>query len=173
MFKSILCPIDGSDHANKALALAADLAVKYDASLSLVHILLRNLDASELKRFAEIEGLSHSVDSEVNRLMGVDNRTEIVRLRDRQPMSTGVLVDIAEHITGAGKREAKGKGVREVKVTILDGDPAKQILELAEHERVDCIVMGHRGLSDIKAFALGSVSQKVSYLAPCTCIAVK
>ena len=33
MFKKILCPTDGSGHANKALNLAIDLVDKYDAEL--------------------------------------------------------------------------------------------------------------------------------------------
>ncbi|TFH42627.1 MAG: universal stress protein [Lysobacterales bacterium] len=173
MFKTILCPIDGSDHANKALALAIDLARRYDARLRVLHVLLRNVDAPELKRFAEIEGLSRTVASEINRLMGVDSRAEIVRLRDLQTMSTGVLVDIAEHIVAAAKVEAENKGVGDVSVAVLDGDPTKRILEYAGQEHADCIVMGSLGLSDITALLLGSVSQKVSYLSACTCIAVK
>jgi nucleotide-binding universal stress UspA family protein len=173
MFKNILCPIDGSDHANKALTLAVDLARKYDARLHLMHVLLRNVDEPALKRFAEIEGLSKTVATEIERLMGVDSRTEIVRLRDLKTVSTGILVDIAEHIVGVAKLEAENNGVRELSVTVRDGDPAKRILEYAEQEHVDCIVMGSRGLSDIKALLLGSISQKVTYLAACTCIAVK
>jgi nucleotide-binding universal stress UspA family protein len=173
MFKNILCPIDGSDHANKALTLAVDLAKKYDARLHLLHVLLRNVDEPALKRFAEIEGLTKTVASEMHRLMGVDSRAEIVRLRDLHTVSTGVLVDIAEHIAGAAKLEAEHNGVREVSVTVLDGDPAKRILEYAKQEHADCIVIGSRGLSDVKALLLGSVSQKVAYLSACTCISVK
>jgi nucleotide-binding universal stress UspA family protein len=173
MFKNILCPLDGSEHANKALTLAVDLAKKYDARLHLLHVLLRNVDEPALKRFAEIEGLTKTVTSEIHRLMGVDSRAEIVRLRDLQTISTGALVDIGEHIVGAAKFEAENNGVRDVTVTVLDGDPAKRILEYAKKAHADCIVMGSRGLSDIKALLLGSVSQKVTYLAACTCIAVK
>jgi nucleotide-binding universal stress UspA family protein len=173
VFKNILCAIDGSDHANKALTIAVDLAKKYDARLLLLHVLLRNVDAPELKRFAEIEGLTRSVTPEISRLAGVDSRTEIVRLRDVQPVSAGVLADIAEHIVEAAKSEAEDSGVRDVSVTVLDGDPAKRILELAEQEGTDCIVMGSRGLSDVRSLFLGSISQKVSNRAACTCIAVK
>ncbi len=173
MFKKILCPVDGSDHANKALTLAIDLATKYEAGLVILHVLLRNADAPELKRFAEIEGLTKTVASEVNRLQGVDSRAEIVRLRDLQAISSGVLVDIGEHVAGAAKLEAENSGVRNVEVEILDGDPARRILERAKADAVDCIVMGNRGLSDVKALVLGSVSQKVTNQAPCTCIAVK
>lgn len=41
------------------------------------------------------------------------------------------------------------------------GDPADKIIEVAENENVDLIVMGSRGLSAIKRFVLGSVSNKV------------
>jgi nucleotide-binding universal stress UspA family protein len=173
MFKSILCAVDGSDHANKALALAIDLASKYGARLSLLHVLLRNVDARELKRFAEIEGLAKTVTPEIKRMRSVDSRTEILRLGDLQTISAGVLASIAEHIAGAAKDEAKSAGVDDVAVAVLDGDPAKRILEYAEREGVDCIVMGTRGLSDVKSLFLGSVSQKVSNQARCTCIAVK
>ncbi len=37
MFKNILVPIDGSDHAMRALDVACDLAQKYGATLRLVH----------------------------------------------------------------------------------------------------------------------------------------
>lgn len=173
MFNNILCAIDGSDHADKALSLAIDLARKYDARLLLLHVLLRNVDAPELRRFAEIEGLTKTVTPEVERLAGVDSRTEILRLRDLETVSTGVLANIAEHITEAAKLEAENEGVKNVSVSVLDGDPAKRILEYAEREGADCIVMGSRGLSDVKSLFLGSISQKVSNQAACTCIAVK
>jgi nucleotide-binding universal stress UspA family protein len=173
MFKVIVCPLDGSDHSDKALSLAIDLAKKYDARLLLVHVLLRGVETAALKRFAEIEGLTRSAAAEINHAMGVDSRAEIAHLRDRQSISSAVLVDIAEHIVGAAKLEAENKGVQKVSVKVLDGDAAKRILDYAEQEGADCIVMGSRGLGDVKALLLGSVSQKVTYLAPCTCIAVK
>lgn len=173
MFKKILCAIDGSDHASKALRIAVDLAKKYDARLVLLHVLLRNVDAPELKRFAEIEGLAKTVTPEIERLRGVDSRSEILRLGDLKTISGGVLANIAEHIVEAAKHEAENAGVDEVGVAVLDGDPAKRILEYAERQGVDCIVMGSRGLSDVKSLFLGSISQKVSNQAACTCIAVK
>ena len=173
MFKKILCPVDGSDHANKALTLAVDLATKYEARLLLVHVLLRNVNTHELKRFAEIEGLTKSVAGEIDRLLAVDSRVEIVRLRDLETISAGILVDIGEHILGLAKFQAEKAGVRDVSVAVLDGDSAERILEHAKRERADCIIMGSRGLSDVKGLVLGSVSHKVSNRATCTCITVK
>jgi len=37
----------------------------------------------------------------------------------------------------------------------------------------DMIVMGSRGLSDLAGLLVGSVSHKVTNMAPCTCITVR
>ena len=39
MPKKILLPVDGSEHARKAAALAGDLAEKYDSELILLHVI--------------------------------------------------------------------------------------------------------------------------------------
>ena len=50
---------------------------------------------------------------------------------------------------------------------------ADVILEYAELEKCDMIVMGTRGLSNVKRFLLGSVSSHVSQHSPCTVTLVK
>lgn len=53
------------------------------------------------------------------------------------------------------------------------GDPAAEIIEIAEKERADLIVIGSRGLGAIKGVFLGSVSQKVTHHAKCPVMIVK
>jgi nucleotide-binding universal stress UspA family protein len=38
MIKKILVPTDGSDHAKKAIEIASDLALKYGATICLLHV---------------------------------------------------------------------------------------------------------------------------------------
>jgi len=52
------------------------------------------------------------------------------------------------------------------------GSPADVILEEAERLGVDAIVMGSRGLSDVKGLLVGSVSHKVLHAAKCTVVTV-
>jgi nucleotide-binding universal stress UspA family protein len=47
------------------------------------------------------------------------------------------------------------------------GSPAEVIVTTAEHEKIDLIVMGARGVGPIKERLLGSVSHRVLALAPC------
>jgi nucleotide-binding universal stress UspA family protein len=48
-----------------------------------------------------------------------------------------------------------------------EGEAAKTIVELAEKEKFDSIVLGSRGLGNFDRLLLGSVAQKVSVQAPC------
>jgi len=53
------------------------------------------------------------------------------------------------------------------------GIPAEEILKVAEEEKADLIAIGSRGLSGVKAFLLGSVSDKVSHHAKCPVLIVR
>ena len=53
------------------------------------------------------------------------------------------------------------------------GDPAAEIIGIAEKEKADLIVIGSRGFGTLKGVFLGSVSQKVTYHAKCPVMIVK
>jgi len=57
-------------------------------------------------------------------------------------------------------------------VLILEGDSAEAILTAAEDEKCDLIVMGTRGLSNLKSLTLGSVSHKVLQASDCMVLVV-
>ncbi len=81
--------------------------------------------------------------------------------------------------------EDKGKEILEKTVGIFKneglsidgmidkGDPAEVILEHAERGNYDHIIMGSRGVSELRGVALGSVSHKVIHLANCRVTLVK
>lgn len=175
MFSKILCTLDGSDHARKALALAVEMAKTYDASLVLLHVLLRNADAAALRHFAEIEGFADTIEPEVKRLEELGNRVQVhlIPAYENTTISTRPLIDIGQHILDDAKFTAADKGVKNIDSVLLDGDPADQILRCIDERKIDCVVMGSRGLGEVKSLLLGSVSHKVMNRAPCTCIAVK
>lgn len=67
---------------------------------------------------------------------------------------------------------AKRCGV-EAKSRLVVGHPADEIARVANEEGFDLLVVGSRGLSTVKAFLLGSVSEKLSRLAKCPVLIVK
>jgi len=54
-----------------------------------------------------------------------------------------------------------------------EGDPASGIVEAARNGNFDLVVVGHRGLSPIEAFLLGSVSNRVVTHASCSVLVVR
>jgi cyclic lactone autoinducer peptide len=51
---------------------------------------------------------------------------------------------------------------------VVTGVPYDRIVSFAEETDADMIMIGHRGLSDVKRFFLGSVAGKVAAHAPCS-----
>jgi len=175
MFKKILCPMDGSEHARKALDLAIDIAKKYSAQLIILHVPHRSENIEALQRFAEIEGLTEHANMELDRLRAMDFRVGVMTedvMRDAG-ISARLLIEVGQHIVDQAREHAKGLGLKNVDVRIEGGDPANRILESIVEEKIDCVVMGSRGLGRLKGLFLGSVSHKVTNHAPCTCITVK
>ena len=78
-----------------------------------------------------------------------------------------------KRIIEEAKRETTERGVKDVRSTVIQGNPASRIIEFARAEGIDMIVMGNRGLSGVAEFVLGSVSHRVSHLADCTVTIVK
>ena len=55
---------------------------------------------------------------------------------------------------------------------VMDDDPARAILEVAEEAGVDTLVVGNAGMSGRKEFLLGNVPNRISHNARCTVIIV-
>ncbi|KRE39669.1 universal stress protein [Paenibacillus sp. Soil522] len=56
---------------------------------------------------------------------------------------------------------------------IITGDPGPAIVEYANNERVDLVIIGSRGLNALQEFVMGSVSHKVVKRVQCPVIVVK
>jgi len=147
MFKLLLAPVDGSEHAWKALDLACNLARQVDGKV---------LVLSVYRHHSPIES-THS----------------LVRGREEIEPPDATLGRLAREVVDAGGGRARAAGVAGVEGLVRRGPPARTIVQVAKEKGADAIVMGSRGLGDVEGFLLGSVSHKVSSLAECTCITVK
>ena len=148
MIKNILVPLDGSEHAFKALDFASGLADKHTASLLLLYVVTKREIPESVRRFAEVENI-------------------------KGPPAWIYDEVIAKNILQEGKQRAQEKGATSIETAVRDGDPARVIVDVANSKNVDVIAMGTRGLSDLQGIFVGSVAHKVSHLAECTVITVK
>ncbi len=176
MIKTILVPIDGSVHANKALDLASDLAEKYKARIVLLHVLLRHNSTDEV--LALCEELS-APDSVVKNIQEFVNSTYAAVAASPYgvpvflPIPEESLKKIGKLITEKARDVLKKRNLKNYDIKIVDANPADCIIAAAEQEKADMIVMGSRGLSRLSGLFLGSVSHKVNNLSKCTCVTVK
>ncbi len=176
MIKTIIVPTDGSDHAAKAVELAADIAVKYGARLVLLHALLRHTTAAEIKALLQGSAIPADLAAKLEDLQ--DAVLDVAASSYEGgvifiPIPDDVLREVGDKILENARAAAAAKGVSEISAHRVEGEPTPNIIAAAEHEKADMIVMGSRGLGKVAGLLMGSVSHKVSHLATCTCVTVK
>lgn len=146
MFDKVLVALDGSDHAQRALQMAANLAQRCDAALILFHSVEVNAFRSDYDRRV-IESAR-----EVYRRIGMEQADAILRE--------------AEDV-------ARAAGLNKVTRVVGEGDPVKAMLKITRETPVDVLVVGTRGLTGLREIAMGSVAHKMSVAAPCPVLIVK
>jgi nucleotide-binding universal stress UspA family protein len=82
------------------------------------------------------------------------------------------LREVADSVLARATEEFASQGV-EVETHAQEGDPAQAIIEVAQEQNADLIVVGARGLTGLQRFLLGSVSSKLAHHAPCTVMIVR
>ena len=79
-----------------------------------------------------------------------------------QEIGQSILRDAEKHLGGDLK----------IKSVVREGDPAEGLIDVAEEEGVDIIVVGNKGMTGAKRFLLGSVPNQISHHAPCNVLIV-
>ncbi|HEX3690799.1 MAG TPA: universal stress protein [Solirubrobacteraceae bacterium] len=144
MFESILVGTDGSDAAGAAVARAVRLAAALGARLQIV-------SAYEPVPERHLRIARVHVPSDVQ----VNMREEVLTLLE------------------ACRRDAEAASVVAVETFARVGDAADAILDVAEEQSSDLIVVGNKGMTGATRFLLGSVPNKVSHHAPCSVLIVR
>jgi len=146
MFASILVGTDGSDTATTAVRYAIDLARQLGARLQIV---------SAYEPVSAQHRRTENVDVPKDLEWVVNPRGEVLEM------------------LRAAETEAHEAGVANVETYARQGDAADAIIDVAEEQRSDLIVVGNRGMTGAKRFLLGSVPNKVSHHAPCSVLIVR
>ena len=146
MFKTILAAYDGSDHADKAVTMAGDLAAKYGATLHLARVVDHNHAPREVAEFAAQEHVESP------------DRVEEHAVEERE------LQPLADRLHS---------GDLNVECVVLRGEPASALIGYANNVGADLIVMGRRGRGRMEGLVIGSVSAKLTSHANCAVLTIK
>lgn len=147
MYRKILVGLDGSSHAIDATRSAVALAKAFDSELHLLTVTRPFKVSTELRHYLEAENL-----------LG-------------EPKY--VMDEMTNSIVADARDIAAESGLENTKTVVREGKPARTILEYAKDNGIDLIVVGSRGVGELDAALLGSVSQKVSLLSECTVMIVR
>lgn len=145
MYKKILVALDGSDRSDKILRHTAELAEKLGAAVTLFHV---------------VPSLPPYVNSAVDRFGSA--QTSII----------DELMQNGKEIIENAAKTISALGVQAVSDMTM-GQPADKILIKAKEENFDLIIIGSRGLSQIKGYLMGSVSNRVSRHATCPVLIIR
>jgi nucleotide-binding universal stress UspA family protein len=145
MFKSIVVGTDGSDTATQAVRQAVDMAGALGATLELVSA-YAPVPAQRLS--AERRDAPEDVQWAISPRQDVE-----VSLSDAAEIAREAGVSVNTHAR--------------------QGDPADAILDVAEEQNADLVIVGNKGMTGAKRFLLGSVPNKVSHHAPCSVLIVR
>lgn len=149
MYKRILLPTDGSEHAKKAGEHAIMIANAGLADL----VVLSVVDAGYLDALTE-DDLKQKLDKSLKK-----EGKEAVENFSAQLM------------------ESKCQGVCQqnvnLKTEIKQGNPAEVILKTIEEDEIDLVVMGSSGKHALTKFVYGSVTDKVVRSAKCPVLVIK
>ena len=83
------------------------------------------------------------------------------------------LKDQAKQAVNRGKQLVEQAGLPCQTLVEVGTSPADSIVRYAEESKTDLIVMGHRGLSALGRFVVGSVASRVVAYAPCSVLVVR
>jgi nucleotide-binding universal stress UspA family protein len=142
--KRILYPTDMSDTSNHAFGYAASLANRYDASITILHILKDQI---------------HSSENLVTNVLGESKWREIL---DRN--KTEVVETIRSRLEGfceETKAELSACPFLMEEVIVKIGNPVDEILRELDKNDYDLVVMGAHGHSAIAGTVMGSVSRRI------------
>jgi nucleotide-binding universal stress UspA family protein len=145
VYASIVVGTDGSDTAREAVRQAAELAARLGATLRIVSA-YEPVPAGRLRE--EAQQVPADLEWMVNPREEVD-----ATLRD-------------------AAATARANGV-EAETYARQGDPADAILDVAEEQSADLIVVGNKGMTGARRFLLGSVPNRVSHHAPCSVLIIR
>lgn len=144
--KKILVPTDFSGFANNALEVAADIALKTNASIMLLHANEKMVTATPL---AEYYLYDKAIEDEYLDMVNESLKKTLAEIADNDKFAR-VKIETA----------------------VIGGPMVSVIEEVVKDHAIDLIVMGTRGASGMEEFFIGSNTEKVIRRAPCPVLAL-
>jgi nucleotide-binding universal stress UspA family protein len=141
--EKILFPTDFSEGSFHALPFAVDLSKHYNSKLYILHVIYDVAKATN-------SHIPHVSSDELYKEMSAWAQGEI---------ESCCIEEI--------------RGLPNVEKVVLKGIPYEEVIEFAEKQKIDMIVMGTYGRKGLERFLFGSTAERVVRRAPCPVMTVR
>jgi nucleotide-binding universal stress UspA family protein len=142
-FRHIMAPTDFSEYSKQAVTSALELAQKFGAKLTILHVI-------ELPPYP-VEGY-------------VPPSLSATFMDDLERQATADLAQLVPEAAAANVEVAR---------VIAVGTPYRKIIETAEAEQVDLIVMATAGRTGFSHLVMGSIAERVVRTATCPVLTIR
>jgi nucleotide-binding universal stress UspA family protein len=155
MYKKILVALDGSAFSEAGGEIALDLAARLKANVVAAHVYDAGIHGS---RFREMEPVLPSQFQEDQTRLRLRRAHQELIQNGFEALSQGYLERFVE--------TARSRGI-EVERALQEGRNYLKLLQIAEQQKADLLILGAHGLGMVDDAALGSTALRVMRLARC------
>ena len=166
MVHRVLVAIDGSPASKSALEIACALADNYEAALGLLTVTAPGEISDDQISAAKLEGLLPEDRSYLSVYDAYSSSSVELESR-RAEKATLLSALLAESIVAQARAYSGDKPFQAIKTFVSSGDPADAILDCAERNAADIIIMGHDQQGLVESLFKGSVANEVQNKAKC------
>jgi nucleotide-binding universal stress UspA family protein len=155
LFEKTLVPLDGSEHSEKALGVAIQIAKKFNGKIVLIHVYSVTITPVIVPEPATLSGPGYPVvvASDISKMVDVARET-------------------GHRILSDGERKVEAEGVK-AETILVEGHVVYEVVRAAKEGNFDLIVIGARGISKIRELLLGSVTDGVIHHATNPVLVIK
>lgn len=149
LFSKILVPVDGSEYSLRAAQNAIDISIKYRSDLILLSVVPSKI------RYGDSSGIFGAVPP-----------TYFKKYKNEAKKWFKQVID---------KMKKEGLQIKKIKTDVVTTPVSivSTILEYAENENTDLIIIGTRGVTGFKRILLGSVASGIVTYAHCPVLVIR
>ncbi len=78
-----------------------------------------------------------------------------------------------DHINALFHEKFSGEAYQAIKFVVTVGNPSSEIIDYAEHNAIDLVIIPSRGRTGLSRFFLGSVAERVVRFSPCPVLVLR
>jgi nucleotide-binding universal stress UspA family protein len=116
--------------------------------------------------------IARGTDATVHLVCAYPSRSTLERIGMTARQDPVNMRGVAADVLARDERRLKEAGLA-VEKNVREGDPADTIIDVAEEQNADLIVVGARGGTRLRRFMLGSVSSKLAHHMPTSLLIVR